>query len=54
LSQGYSSSLHAAIFGVYIHGLSADLALSKQTVETLMPSDVAEGLAKAFKVIAKK
>ncbi|QES87537.1 NAD(P)H-hydrate dehydratase [Rhizosphaericola mali] len=48
LAQGYISK-NAAILGVYLHGLAADLALSKQSVESLLPSDLNQYLGMAFK-----
>lgn len=50
LAQNYNPS-DAAILGVYLHGLAADLALENQSEESLLPSDVIENLGKAFKYI---
>jgi hydroxyethylthiazole kinase-like uncharacterized protein yjeF len=50
LSQGYLP-FEAAKIGVYIHGLAADLALEKQSTESLLITDVIEYLGEAFKVI---
>ena len=50
LAQGYEPAL-AAVLGVYIHGLSADLAAKHIALESLMPSDVIEHLSHAFKTI---
>lgn len=47
LSQGYEPE-DAAIVGVYIHGLAADLALDNQSVESLMASDVLNYLGQAY------
>jgi len=47
LSQQYSA-LHAALIGVYLHGLAADIALETQSVESLLATDVIENLGKAF------
>lgn len=47
LAQGYVP-LDAAKLGVYLHGLAADLALEKQSMETLLASDVIESLGNAF------
>jgi ADP-dependent NAD(P)H-hydrate dehydratase / NAD(P)H-hydrate epimerase len=52
LAQKYKP-LQAAIFGVYIHGLAADMSLHHQSYESLLPSDVIEHLGKAFKYIAE-
>lgn len=51
LAQGYSSE-HAALFGVFIHGLAGDLAAEKISEESLIPSDLIEYLGIAFKKIA--
>ena len=48
LAQGYASS-HAALLGVYLHGLAADLTLADQSTESLLASDTIEQLGKAFK-----
>lgn len=50
LAQSYSPE-DAAKYGVFIHGLAADLALSNQSYETLMPSDVIDNLPTAFKYV---
>ncbi len=47
LAQGYTCD-EAAIVGVYIHGLAADLALDNQSVESLMASDVLIYLGQAY------
>jgi NAD(P)H-hydrate epimerase len=47
LAQAFTP-LEAAITGVYIHGLSADLALEYQSEESLLASDIIEHLGKAF------
>ncbi len=43
--------LHAAMVGVYLHGLAADFSLETQTMETVLASDIIECLAKAFTAI---
>jgi NAD(P)H-hydrate epimerase len=50
LAQGYSSE-NAAKLGVYLHGLSADLALETESEESLMAGDIVAGLGKAFKSV---
>jgi hydroxyethylthiazole kinase-like uncharacterized protein yjeF len=50
LSQGYKP-FEAAKIGVYIHGLAADLALEKQSMESLLITDAIEYLGQAFKLI---
>jgi len=47
LSQGYDG-LTAAICGVYMHGLAADLALQQQSQESMLASDIIERLGEAF------
>ncbi|MBS1591869.1 MAG: NAD(P)H-hydrate dehydratase [Bacteroidetes bacterium] len=47
LAQKYTA-LHAALLGVYLHGLAADIALENQSVESLLATDVAENIGKAF------
>ncbi len=48
LAQSYPS-LHAAVLGVYIHGLAGDLALNAQSLESLTASDIIDNLGNAFK-----
>lgn len=50
LAQGYQS-LQAALLGVFIHGMSGDLALQTETEETLLASDIINNLNQAFKSI---
>ncbi|MEO6903006.1 MAG: NAD(P)H-hydrate dehydratase [Bacteroidia bacterium] len=50
LAQGYNS-YNAAKLGVYLHGLSADIALEKQSMESMLITDVIECIGKAFKHI---
>ena len=52
LAQGYSS-FEAAKLGVYLHGLAADIALDKQSMESLLVTDVIDRLGDAFKKISK-
>ncbi|MFT4203691.1 MAG: NAD(P)H-hydrate dehydratase [Chitinophagaceae bacterium] len=47
LAQGYSGR-DAAVLGVYLHGLAGDLALEKESEESLLPSDLSGYLGKAF------
>lgn len=47
LAQQYPS-LHAALIGVYLHGLAADLALEQQSYESLLATDVINTIGKAF------
>lgn len=48
LAQGYPA-VTAARLGVYLHGLSADLALGQESEESLMAGDIIAGLGKAFR-----
>ena len=48
LAQGYCSK-NAAIFGVYLHGKAGDMALKKQSQESLIASDIISCLGAAFK-----
>ncbi|MDB5226799.1 MAG: bifunctional ADP-dependent NAD(P)H-hydrate dehydratase/NAD(P)H-hydrate epimerase [Bacteroidota bacterium] len=52
LAQRYKP-LDSAIAGVYIHGLAADIALGKQSMESLLASDIIDHLGDAFKVIQR-
>lgn len=48
LSRGYTPP-QAALIGVYMHGLAADLYTKKRSAESMLISDVIELLPKAFK-----
>jgi len=52
LAQGYSS-LNAALLGVYIHGLAADITLKNQSMESMLITDVIDNLGKAFYSLKK-
>lgn len=52
LAQQYSS-LHAALIGVYLHGLAADLALEQQSYESLLATDVIHTIGKAFNFLSE-
>ena len=47
LSQGFSSE-DAAVLGVYLHGLAADLAVEQISENALIAGDIADFLGKAF------
>lgn len=47
IAQGYES-LQAAIFGVYLHGKSADLLIESTGYQSLIASDVVNGLGTAY------
>lgn len=51
LAQGYPSQ-HAAILGVYLHGLAGDMALVKQSMESLLAGDISESLGSAYRLLA--
>ena len=53
LAQGYPPR-HAAILGVYLHGLAGDLALEGESMESLLASGIVEGLGAAFKHLAQE
>lgn len=48
LCQGYPPE-HAAIIGAYVHGLAGDLAVSANSQEALIASDIISYLGQAFK-----
>lgn len=50
LAQDYEAIVAAKI-GVFLHGLAADIALKKQSMESLLISDVIECFGEAFKLI---
>jgi len=50
LAQGYES-IQAAMLGVYLHGLAADITLETQSQESMLITDVIENLGKAFQQI---
>ena len=52
LAQNYSP-FNAMISGVFIHGLSADIAVKKSHVNSLIASDITENLSNAFKAVEK-
>ena len=53
LAQKYPS-LDAALFGVYLHGLSGDIGASNECYEALLASDIVDNLGKAFGEILRK
>lgn len=50
LAQGYTAA-EAAILGVYVHGLAADLAAEKLGTIGMLPSDLIEALPYAFRLL---
>lgn len=53
LAQGYDQ-LNAALLGVYLHGLAADITLATQSEESMLITDVIQNLGSAFKKIQNK
>ena len=47
IAQGYDP-LHAAIFGVYLHGKSGDLAIETKSYQALIASDIIDNLGLAY------
>lgn len=47
LAQSYEP-IHAAILGVYLHGLTADIALPETGFQSFIASDIINNLGKAF------
>jgi hydroxyethylthiazole kinase-like uncharacterized protein yjeF len=52
LAQGYEP-INAAVMGVYIHGLAADITLQAQSSESMLITDVIENMGAAFQQIHK-
>jgi hydroxyethylthiazole kinase-like uncharacterized protein yjeF len=50
LASGYQP-MHAAALGMYIHGRAADIALKKESVESLIATDVTKHLGRAFQTV---
>ncbi len=48
LAQGYTSE-EASILGVYIHGLAGDIAASRTSEFSMLPSDLIDALSEAFR-----
>lgn len=48
LAQGYDQN-EAAKLGVYVHSYAADIALTKESEESLLPSDIIDSLGETFK-----
>ncbi len=47
MAQGYAP-LHAAIFGVYLHGRAGDIAVEASGYQALLASDISNAIGKAF------
>jgi len=50
LTQGYKPE-HAAMLGVYLHGLAGDFAAKKMGMEAVIAGDIIDNLGEAFKEI---
>ena len=50
MAQGYER-FTAAQLGVYLHGLAADIALNRQSSESMLITDVIESMGEAFKTL---
>lgn len=53
LGQSYSPG-EAALLGVYLHGLAGDLAAAADAQESMLPTDLADELGNAFRLIEKR
>jgi hydroxyethylthiazole kinase-like uncharacterized protein yjeF len=52
LAQGYLP-INAALLGVYIHGLAADITLKNQSMESMLITDIINNLGKTFFYLRK-
>ena len=50
LAQRYEP-LHAALTGVYLHGLAADIALTQQSLQSLLPSDIIRAIGESYNAL---
>lgn len=50
MAQGYTS-IQAALAGVFLHGLSGDMALEKESEESLIAGDIVAHIGMAFKAL---
>ncbi len=53
LAQNYTP-IEASLLGVYLHGLSGDIALEKQSIQSIIASDLIENIGAAYKKCTKK
>lgn len=51
MAKGYPAAL-AALLAVYVHGLAGDCALTTQSMESMIASDICRNLGSAFKQIS--
>jgi len=49
LGQGYSPA-HAALVGVYLHGLAGDLAAKVGSEESMIAGDIIEFIGNAYRI----
>ena len=47
----FAKFIEASIVGAYIHGMAADLAMNKESQESLISSDIISYFGKAFKTL---
>jgi NAD(P)H-hydrate repair Nnr-like enzyme with NAD(P)H-hydrate dehydratase domain len=52
IAQGYNAT-DAAIIGVYLHGLTADIALPDTGRQSFLASDVIDNIGKAYLLLEK-
>ena len=52
LAQDYSP-VHAALLGVYLHGLAGDIGAMERSMESLIASDIIANLGKAYLLIGR-
>lgn len=52
MAQAYTP-MNAAVLGVYLHGMAADLAIKEQSMESLLATDLIENLGKVFRQFNK-
>ncbi len=53
ISQGYDP-LHAAVFGVYLHGSAGDVAIQETGYQGLLASDIISNIGRAYLELFKK
>jgi hydroxyethylthiazole kinase-like uncharacterized protein yjeF len=53
LGQGYRPD-HAAILGVYLHGLAGDMAAAGRSEEAVIAGDIVENIGRAFRVVRRE
>lgn len=52
MAQAYTP-MNAAVLGVYLHGMAADIAIKEQSMESLLATDLIENLGKVFRQFNK-